>query len=106
MCWGPQLMQSRYVPYFFLLPCAIASRLSPLGKGGKVRRGAARGKWKGPEAVTCQKPGKCLQVWLAQMPNCGCMVQSQGTDRSGGGLEGAALPNLECCVFVAHALTL
>lgn len=71
-------MQSRYVPYF---PCAIDSRLSPYGKGGKLDVAPPRE----VEVRALRLTGECLQLWLAQVPSCGCMNQSEPTDRSGGG---------------------
>lgn len=70
---------------FSPFPCAIASRLSPYGKGGKLDVAPPREVEVRALRLTCQKPGKCLQLWLAQVPSCGCMDQSELADRSGGG---------------------
>lgn len=91
---------------FSPFPCAIASRLSPYGKGGKLDVAPPREVEVRALRLTCQKPGKCLQLWLAQVPSCGCMVQSEPADRSGGPcrIEGGLFCQILDIVCLLHML--
>lgn len=49
---------------FSPFPCTIATRLSLYGKGGKLDVAPPREVEVRALRLTCQKPGKCLQLWL------------------------------------------